>query len=208
MRKRELLCFRCSKDPCECELPAVDYEELKRDVQRQFHNGFPTDRLTSGYETMWLIRELDKARGNNKKIICTYCGSIKEGSTREETLDIMTNHMEECPKHPIHRVMEAVDTAVGSYRARILAIIDWLRIERCPHNEPFQHMLDIQAQVIQEDLAELDKEIGLDENQVTKAVQPYKDLLERFMKWWDSDTVWDRADTGPIIEEARRLLKM
>lgn len=153
----KLPCSHCSKDPCVCELPGVDLDQLRDEVRRMFYNGHHLNRIASAYTVAWLIKKLDEAKSMNRKIVCSYCGHIDEADTREKAVAVMADHIVNCPRHPMNRVIEAIEEAVKQYRIRLMAVIGWLKEERSPELSHFQHMLRVQAQVIEEDMIELDK---------------------------------------------------
>jgi hypothetical protein len=83
-------------------------------------------RLTSELEAV--KGERDTALALNRKVVCSYCGDVREYSDRETMISSLAEHLEsgDCPKHPLLQAAEWAEAkdaemeAARLYLARLL----------------------------------------------------------------------------------------
>ena len=57
-----------------------------------------------------LQADLDKAKEDNNKVICVFCGKImQKPDDAEKVYDMMIEHMTSCDKHPIFKLARELD---------------------------------------------------------------------------------------------------
>jgi hypothetical protein len=116
--------------------PWVKFEHYKNIEDRMVENGLKIDKLESALAAAnQRIAELEDQINNPKMTYCAFCGEKYDISDREKAIELITNHIYTCEKHPVFLYSKRIAELESESKVILLAISDAMERERVLRNK-------------------------------------------------------------------------